>query len=1142
MERRDFLKTTILTLSRTLSGVSQILPDQSHAESGDGYIRRENSRWMIGTSLVEKTIVLDRGRFALGSFRNKNCEREYVQNGVVSDEVRFTADAREITGSTGEWTLLGEHSYRLPQGELQLDLTLRHGPLEVTKHYVVYPTTPIIREWVTISNVSEKEIQISSPSFLECHLLSKDVDHLELFYMTGGGAYNGSQLLKTDRMTQTYSRMFDSKDASDVPGGGGYSAHLPLLGFHNRDTKDGVMIGWDYLGHWTLRAGNYGGSPVNLSLSVGGYSKELKPAEVIETPKAFIGVYTGDIDVMGNLILDWQYAYMWEFTNPDFFAKTRWGIDFPLPWVGAGGTPCGDNWGKRLALDLRHVDLMREAGGDILWDDAGWYDKWGSWNGPDWKLTTSYLAKHGMRWVLWYPTFLATRDSKVGLEHPEWLIPGADIFEQSIKATADWQADLLDKSVAAWGDFQWRYDAAPAVSADETGYLQSDQNFRSLMRRFKETHKESGIDTCSGGGRWISYDLARLSDSGEYTDGGVGPYSNYYTSLLVPPDKLHNVTDFWHIYYNPGSDRAHLCMDPCWSHDPGDGPDVEAVRKDWDLYHYLVSQGVAGRWSHVFRPTVANDDPIWYFQRMNRDGSKGVIITKHAKTGPTYYLITKPVANERSVNDSYYGAVDAMCAVLTTEVAAVDTGIYQDPTDGRYGFYGVSGEVFGPLNFKYQSGSGEASYVTSVVSLGGGQSVKDRFFGMAIQMNKDPIILTHLGLYAGGSGRDADSSKNIGRFSDSNSRGTYSLMVVRAEDGAVLTVVDLDMREGLIDLMGFKYARLHTPLRLDPAAGGAVVIKPKGLIAEASYDVRCAKSSFHTTKLGRDLMEGGIEVGRVEAGELVFLNLPNHPGSGSDKVPPGAPSNVTKRLGTNLGVQGIEIAWLPGKDNNWVSYYEVARNGSVIGKAAKGCFFFDYKGNARSRLSDRYEVRTVDGAENRSPLVLAKSVAGDPETYEALGGFSSTQGGDQWKYEESVEEKEFRELRWECGGDEGSWVGSGLGRIGRIWMQPGAGSSVARTFVVAKQGRLRILGSIHKDPSAENNRPAWARILHNDRQIWPGGGWAEVPPFYSKGVSHQLKGIEVVPEDLVRFIVRRSEVNVPDPVIWNPRIVWDRAD
>ncbi len=70
-----------------------------------------------------------------------------------------------------------------------------------------------------------------------------------------------------------------------------------------------------------------------------------------------------------------------------------------------------------------------------------------------------------------------------------------------------------------------------------------------LLERFKNDHPQSGIDACDGGGRWISYDIARLAESGEYTDGGVGPYSAYYTSLIVPPDKLHNVVDFDHTYY-----------------------------------------------------------------------------------------------------------------------------------------------------------------------------------------------------------------------------------------------------------------------------------------------------------------------------------------------------------------------------------------------------------------------------------------------------------------------------------------------------------------------------------------------------------------------------------------------------------------
>ena len=103
-----------------------------------------------------------------------------------------------------------------------------------------------------------------------------------------------------------------------------------------------------------------------------------------------------------------------------------------------------------------------------------------------------------------------------------------------------------------------------------------------------------------------------------------------------------------------------------------------------------------------------------------------------------------------------------------------------------------------------------------------------------------------------------------------------------------------------------------------------------------------------------------------------------------------------------------------------------------------------------------------------------------------------------------------------------------------------AGSDVARTFVVPAHGQLSILGSINKDPSAENGRSPLARILHGDRQIWPENGWAEVPPLYAEGLSYQLKNISVYSHDLIRFVLRRSDVNVPDPVIWNPRIVMDR--
>jgi hypothetical protein len=615
--------------------------------------------------------------------------------------------------------------------------------------------------------------------------------------------------------------------------------------------------------------------------------------------------------------------------------------------------------------------------------------------------------------------------------------------------------------------------------------------------------------------------MARLADSGEYTDGGVGPYSNYYTSLLVPPDKCHNVVDFDHTYYNPASDRVHLCLNPCWYRDPGDGADLEAIRKDWEIYHYLLAQGVAGRWSHVFRPTVEGDEAVWYFQRMDRTGSKGVIITKHAKLGPTYYLISKP--KKRTEGDSYFGARDAMCKLMTTEVARADTGINEDLVDHEYRYYGVPGEAYGPLNFRYASEGGPKPFVTFIERLGGRQTVKDKFFGMAIQLGGEPITITHLGQYAE---RDA--------------QGVYTLMLVRAEDGAILGSADLDTSQGHADATGFKYAALDTPLRLDAVPHKPLVVKPRGLKPEVVFDVRCAKSSYRASRLGRDLMQAGVELARVGPGELIFFNLPNYPGSGADKVPPQRPQHVTKRLGTNLGIQGVEVAWKGGADNNWVSYCEILKDGAAVAKAAKGSFFFDHKGNPLHNLKARYEVRTVDGDGNRSSSVVADLISGDPETSTALGGFSPTQGLNQWKYEEALEGGAFREMRWDSHGYEGRWTGSGHAAIGRLWMQPGAQADVSRTFVAPADAVLTISGSMRKDPSAQNGHTIQARIVHNDQQLWPASGWANILPDFSKTTQFRLENIAVAKDDSVRFVLKRSGHTAQDTVIWNPTVIVSR--
>jgi hypothetical protein len=459
-----------------------------------------------------------------------------------------------------------------------------------------------------------------------------------------------------------------------------------------------------------------------------------------------------------------------------------------------------------------------------------------------------------------------------------------------------------------------------------------------------------------------------------------------------------------------------------------------------------------------------------------------------------------------------------MNTVSTTTAASLETGVYEDPVDGAVRFYGVPGQEFGPLNVKYRINATDESFVTKVVKGGVERRAQDHFFGMALQPD-EPMTITQLG-----------------QFDPGYNCGTYTLSLVRAEDGAVLATADLDMSRAPIDQMGFKYVQLPHPVRLETSAQ-PVVIYPRGLLPAETYEVQGIVSGIQLRRTGSKLMSDGITLDKIAAGELIFFNLPGFPGSGTDHVPPGPPSKVEKRLGTNLGVQGIELSWLPGTDDHWISYYEVLKNRRLIGKVAIGTFFFDHSDSARNDLNAVFEIRTVDGDGNRSQAVTAQKTGSQPQIHEALGDFSPTQTGKQWKYEETLEDGSYRELIWDNGGYEGRWTGSGLGRIGRIWMQPSADYDLSRTFIVPAEGMASASGVIRKDPSAENQAPCFVRILLNSKQVWPAEGWAEVSPNYDRATAYEIKNLRVSSGDNLRFIVKHNGQNRADPIVWNPSVM-----
>ena len=75
-------------------------------QASDGYIKQKKNRWVMGTGLVEKTVVLKDGRFFLKSFVDKVTGSELV--GANSGEFFVTLGDNDepVTGLSGGWNLV----------------------------------------------------------------------------------------------------------------------------------------------------------------------------------------------------------------------------------------------------------------------------------------------------------------------------------------------------------------------------------------------------------------------------------------------------------------------------------------------------------------------------------------------------------------------------------------------------------------------------------------------------------------------------------------------------------------------------------------------------------------------------------------------------------------------------------------------------------------------------------------------------------------------------------------------------------------------------------------------------------------------------------------------------------------------------
>lgn len=865
-----------------------------------------------------------------------------IDNDALSSHLRInTAWVLESAGMTQ-----GEYGGK---PVARLDIIISTLNIRLYLHVVAFPDTSIIRHWFDIENTSvSKSIECAIRPFGLKYTIDDYRDTYRCYWLTGGKPEYNHGLMRSEPLglSSNVDMKISSKQHYD------YVPVLMLL--RENSPYDGFMAALDYCGDWNLEIVKHKRDPVSFAFRLdNGKPLILEPEELFELPVVTLATYKESLDHLMKAVYDWQYTYMFDYTNNDYYARTR-GI---VPWV-FNSRNLHEQFAFRLAgLDMQAVQLQ-EAGYEILWDDAGWsaYPGWppdsyqsvfeNNYEGPDFRQSRRFFKKCGIGWLLWF----AGKPS-IG---------------------------LLESKEGSWGAYEWRTDGLDICN------IREEAAFKRKIKRYLDGDPGRSFHTCSGGGTYAhTFDIQRYANYNYSADLGAGPYGNYYFSYLELPDKWGDVLCLFGSKYlgrdgasfNPGDRvgeeevkyvpefaRARLGMVPI----PGPArfaEDMEAVRKDLEIYRYLIYKGVAGRWSYMFHPMISGDHEYYYMQRTSRDFKRSCILLRHTPQGP-------------------------------------------------------------------------------------------------------------------------------------------------------------------------------------------VIVFPRGLLEDELYHIGFQNSGNVTERYGRDIMDIGIRMENVLDGELIYLNLPDRPGNGADVIPPVAPEMAICRIEDNIGYTGMGIYWSPGRDESWISYYEISRDGRIIGRVSTGCYYFDYPEGLHTEAD--YAVRTVDGDGNRSGWTKARMLEHSSIVFSALGSHNSTEGFNGWSAEISSDLMSFKPMKWvppesnpagdlggtpnQPGGMEGYWEGGACARAGRGWQQASQDVFCVRSYKILYDSTVRITGRAvkewyHQDKGCDLG----VCILQNDHKIWPAEGWAVLKKCDLYGAGHDIR-LQVKMGDTIRFIVDKSSGGDEDLLPWLERV------
>ena len=969
-----------------------------NSKSNDASIIRSGNQWILSTRSVERTIVLEQGKFLTRSFKNKSTGRELIPLGAKADEFAFSLrdEIQLVTGASGGWELVSEKQQKLKQGELQLDVTLRRSPLRVIKSYVLYPSSSVIREWVALSNDSKSTVTLINPDFLRLNIHPADPADLDFYWMSGGDNIPDSWRLKKDRLSPGKPRVFDSFDVFPFwrKPGEGVNAKILL-----NEKQVWPAEGWRYVHdaqdiapfdlNLEVKAGDRVSFVLNKNKTALDDTTMLDPS--ISYEEGVIHKASKEFsETQGQN--GWRYQGLLNGEAKDLsYSKTagRWQSDRPST--------------TSLFINKYYVCPSEEEDVERVWSapKAGKIHVTGSIynigcltaDAVGTGLTPGFRAGSGS-YAPWF--------ALVNRKAHEGLFIGWDYF-------------------GSWGSsFVQSPDGAVSARLTLTHYKkllapgETVTSPKSFVGLFAGDLDEAGNELLDWQYHYL-WDYTRpgwfpaIRMVGWWSRGTGGPGTTMTQGNPDIPSLLRKVFGLTDMMRYVGADVYH--RDFGWWKLAGewDGP-------DWRITHDYLAKYTMGQLIYAYmtivdpKSKVGREHPEWMLSQSTLDTSRPEVVSYVLNQ---FDSMVKRWGDFEWRNDNFLispplpGKGD-----LITSLPGQDAGqrslikgfLDRNP---RCGFQACNGGGF-------FAGYDYIRYASCI-------SLSDGALGM--RGNYDVSLLF-----------PPDKTCHMAEFwlPDNYNKATYRGLLCHNFDMSRDTwnPVKLEGLRELIDIYHYllkqgvvgRWVKVYRPIITgdDPTmyferlsgdrkrgiiitkhpAPNPVTIKPKGLLPAEKYQISYQETEGGGERTGADLMKNGFTFEALPPGELIYLNLPFHPGNKIDTEPPQAADEVKKQWGENMGYPGVEVSWTAATDNRWVSYYEVLRNGAVIDKVAKGTFYFDH--SAGADLAIKYEIRTVDGAGNRSKATEAKGPAARPaRIYDDAPGGGITNSG-AWTMESNL--------------------------------------------------------------------------------------------------------------------------------------------